>query len=68
MLMITQYHSIYPGLVTQTGNYHGDQEQDNISKMIYPGLFTQSGHYHGDQEQDNADTLLMMMNRSHEYV
>ena len=29
MLMITQYHSIYPGLVTQTGHYQGDQEQDN---------------------------------------
>ena len=66
--MITQYHSIYPGLVTQTGHYYGDQEQDNISKIIYPGLSLNLVTIMVIRNKIMLITLLMMMNRNHEYV
>ena len=73
-------YPIYSGLVTQTGHYHGDQEQDNADHI----------QDNAEHIQDNADhiqvlslklvtirvirnkimliTLLMMINRDHECV
>ena len=46
--------SIYPGLVTQTGHYQGDQEQDNADHI----QDNAEHNYRGDQEQDNISKMI----------